>query len=114
MDGDDSNGINGENMRRVERSSPLWVSTLYGFDSRHTANLVPVVHTSYLSRTMSVENIFWGDFFSRENFCQSCKLVSWKENSSYVTSVSSVKYMKIQFCHSFLLYMLVCRKTILS
>ena len=37
MDGDDSNGINGENMRRVERSSPLWVSTLYGEDCQHSA-----------------------------------------------------------------------------
>ena len=38
QDGDEDNGRSGENMRRVERSSPLWVSTLYGFDCQQSGS----------------------------------------------------------------------------
>ena len=38
QDSDEDNGKSGENMRRVERSSPLWVSTLYGFDCQHSGS----------------------------------------------------------------------------
>ena len=75
QDSDEDNGRSGENMRRVERSSPLWVSTLYGFDCQQSGsgNLVLPAYTAIQSPS------YPGDVAESPEHCTQSRLLGYAE-----------------------------------